>query len=172
MLKGILPIFTNQSTLFSSLLNLKFAHDISFSCGNGQKTFYLITFLNELSPDGRRVVAAPFSSLKLLLVLTFLFKKMKSIRLESLLTDTYGSCNMGPILSDLDWQPLPSRKQNISMFASFKQWMFNMLLTIKCGLLKLCQKRVATIAEWIRLCLTSCIPGFKSQAHHLCFYQL
>ena len=29
----------------------------------------------------------------------------------------------------------------------------------------------AGIAQWIRLRLPSCCPGFKSQAHHLCFYQ-
>ena len=29
----------------------------------------------------------------------------------------------------------------------------------------------AAIAEWIRLCLTSCHPGFESQAPQLCFYQ-
>ena len=28
------------------------------------------------------------------------------------------------------------------------------------------------IAQWIYLCLPSCHPGFESQAHHLCFYQL
>ena len=32
--------------------------------------------------------------------------------------------------------------------------------------------RCAAIARWIRLCLTSCCPGFKSQAHHLHFYHL
>ena len=26
-------------------------------------------------------------------------------------------------------------------------------------------------AQWIRLRLPSCHPGFESQAHHLCFYQ-
>ena len=29
----------------------------------------------------------------------------------------------------------------------------------------------ATIAQWIRLRLPSCRPGFESQAHHLCFFQ-
>ena len=29
----------------------------------------------------------------------------------------------------------------------------------------------ATIAQWIRLRLPSCRPGFESQAHHLSFYQ-
>ena len=28
----------------------------------------------------------------------------------------------------------------------------------------------ATIAQWIRLRLPSCRPGFKSQARHLCFF--
>ena len=28
----------------------------------------------------------------------------------------------------------------------------------------------AAIAQWIRLRLPSCRPGFKSQAHHLCFF--
>ena len=28
----------------------------------------------------------------------------------------------------------------------------------------------ATIAQWIRLCLPFCCPGFDSQAHQLCFY--
>ena len=28
----------------------------------------------------------------------------------------------------------------------------------------------STIAQWIRLCLPSCCPGFNSQARHLCFY--
>ena len=32
--------------------------------------------------------------------------------------------------------------------------------------------RGAAIARWICLCLPSCIPGFESQAHHLCFYHL
>ena len=31
---------------------------------------------------------------------------------------------------------------------------------------------VAAIAQWIRLRLPSCQPGFQSQTHHLCFYQL
>ena len=31
--------------------------------------------------------------------------------------------------------------------------------------------RVAAIALWFHLRLPSCGPGFKSQAHHLCFYQ-
>ena len=31
--------------------------------------------------------------------------------------------------------------------------------------------RAATIAQWIRLCLPSCCPGFESQAHHLRFFQ-
>ena len=31
--------------------------------------------------------------------------------------------------------------------------------------------RGATIAQWIRLRLPSCRPGFESQAHHLRFYQ-
>ena len=30
---------------------------------------------------------------------------------------------------------------------------------------------VAAIAPWFRLCLPSCGPGFKSQAHHLHFFQ-
>ena len=30
----------------------------------------------------------------------------------------------------------------------------------------------AAIAQWIRLCLPSCCPGFESQAHHLRFYHL
>ena len=29
----------------------------------------------------------------------------------------------------------------------------------------------AAIAQWIRLRLPSCCPGFESQAHHLCFFQ-
>ena len=29
----------------------------------------------------------------------------------------------------------------------------------------------AAIAQWIRLRLPSCHPGFGSQAHHLCFHQ-
>ena len=29
----------------------------------------------------------------------------------------------------------------------------------------------AAIAQWIRLRLPSCRPGFESQAHHLCFHQ-
>ena len=29
----------------------------------------------------------------------------------------------------------------------------------------------AAIAQWIRLRLPSCRPGFESQAHHLSFYQ-
>ena len=28
----------------------------------------------------------------------------------------------------------------------------------------------AAIAQWIRLRLPSCSPGFKSQAHRVCFY--
>ena len=28
------------------------------------------------------------------------------------------------------------------------------------------------MAQWIRLCLPSCGPGFKSQAHHLFFFYL
>ena len=31
--------------------------------------------------------------------------------------------------------------------------------------------RGAAIAQWIRLRLPSCRPGFESQAHHQCFYQ-
>ena len=31
--------------------------------------------------------------------------------------------------------------------------------------------RVAAIAPWFHLCLPSCGPRFKSQAHHLCFFQ-
>ena len=31
--------------------------------------------------------------------------------------------------------------------------------------------RGAAIAQWIRLRLPSCRPGFESQAHHLCFFQ-
>ena len=31
--------------------------------------------------------------------------------------------------------------------------------------------RDAAIAQWIRLRLPSCRPGFESQAHHLCFHQ-
>ena len=30
----------------------------------------------------------------------------------------------------------------------------------------------AAIAQWIRLHLPSCRPGFESQAHHLCFFNL
>ena len=30
----------------------------------------------------------------------------------------------------------------------------------------------AAIAQWICLCLPSCHPGFKTQAHHLCFFHL
>jgi len=30
----------------------------------------------------------------------------------------------------------------------------------------------AAKAQWIRLLLRSCCPGFESQAHHLCFYQI
>ena len=40
--------------------------------------------------------------------------------------------------------------------------------------LKLTKKlnwKVPYIAQWIRLRLPSCWPGFKSQAHHLLFYQ-
>ena len=33
-----------------------------------------------------------------------------------------------------------------------------------------CFIRGAAIAHWIRLCLPSCRPGFKSQAHHVHFY--
>ena len=29
----------------------------------------------------------------------------------------------------------------------------------------------AAIAQWIRLHLPSCCPGFESQAHHLCFHK-
>ena len=29
----------------------------------------------------------------------------------------------------------------------------------------------AAIAQWIRLHLPSCRPGFESQAHYLCFFQ-
>ena len=29
----------------------------------------------------------------------------------------------------------------------------------------------AAVAQWIRLRLPSCRPGFESQAHHLSFYQ-
>ena len=29
----------------------------------------------------------------------------------------------------------------------------------------------AAIAQWIRLCLPSCRPGFESQAYHLSFYK-
>ena len=32
--------------------------------------------------------------------------------------------------------------------------------------------RGAAIAQWIRLHLPSCRPGFESQAHHLCFFNL
>ena len=31
--------------------------------------------------------------------------------------------------------------------------------------------KCATIAQWIRLRIQSCHPGFESQAHHLSFYQ-
>ena len=31
--------------------------------------------------------------------------------------------------------------------------------------------RGAAVAQWIRLRLPSCRPGFDSQAHHLCFFQ-
>ena len=30
---------------------------------------------------------------------------------------------------------------------------------------------VAGVAQWIRLRLPSCRPGFESQSHHLSFYQ-
>ena len=30
----------------------------------------------------------------------------------------------------------------------------------------------AAIAQWIRLRLPSCRPGFESQAHHLCFFSI
>ena len=30
-------------------------------------------------------------------------------------------------------------------------------------------ERATAIAQWIRLCLTFCSPGFDSQAHHLRF---
>ena len=33
-------------------------------------------------------------------------------------------------------------------------------------------RRGAAIAQWIRLRLPSCRPGFESQAHHLCFFNL
>ena len=36
---------------------------------------------------------------------------------------------------------------------------------------KKCQRRVAAIALWFGLRLPSCGPGFKSQAHHLHFFQ-
>ena len=32
--------------------------------------------------------------------------------------------------------------------------------------------RGAAIAQWIRLRLPSSRPGFESQAHHLCFFQI
>ena len=32
--------------------------------------------------------------------------------------------------------------------------------------------RIDGIAQWIRLCLPSCRPGFESQAHHICFNRL
>ena len=31
---------------------------------------------------------------------------------------------------------------------------------------------VASLAQWIRLCLPSCRPRFESQAYHLCIYHL
>ena len=31
--------------------------------------------------------------------------------------------------------------------------------------------RDAAVAQWIRLCLPSCSPGFESQVHHLNFYK-
>ena len=31
-------------------------------------------------------------------------------------------------------------------------------------------KNMAAIAQYIRLCLSSCGPGFESQAHHLCLF--
>ena len=31
---------------------------------------------------------------------------------------------------------------------------------------------VAGVAQWIRLRLPSCRPGFESQAHHLCFFSI
>ena len=33
------------------------------------------------------------------------------------------------------------------------------------------KNRGAAIAQWIRLCLPSCRPGFESQVHHLRFFQ-
>ena len=30
----------------------------------------------------------------------------------------------------------------------------------------------AAIAQWICLRLPSCLPGFESQAHHLCFFSI
>ena len=38
-------------------------------------------------------------------------------------------------------------------------------------LIKKINLRGAAIAQWIRLHLPSCCPGFESQAHHLCFFQ-
>ena len=35
----------------------------------------------------------------------------------------------------------------------------------------LINNHTSTIAQWIRLRLPSCNPGFESQAHHLRYYQ-
>ena len=39
-------------------------------------------------------------------------------------------------------------------------------------LIKKINLRGAAIAQWIRLHLPSCCPGFESQAHHLCFFSI
>ena len=39
------------------------------------------------------------------------------------------------------------------------------------GPFKINFNRGATIAQWIRMRLPSCCPGFESQAHHPCFSQ-
>ena len=41
---------------------------------------------------------------------------------------------------------------------------------IRC--VNMCLPWGAAIAQWICLHLKSCRPGFKPQAHHLCFYRL
>ena len=37
--------------------------------------------------------------------------------------------------------------------------------------IKKSNKLGAAVAQWIRMRLPSCRPGFESQAQHLCFYQ-
>ena len=46
------------------------------------------------------------------------------------------------------------------------------MLTVINSYNKICLKRGAAIAQWIRLHLPSCRPGFDSQACHQRFFQL